>query len=316
MSSLLRFKCSSNRRAPKPNALLPLTMHKLVLPILFLLCFTACKRSKFESDFERISYDGERRTYLLHVPSSYNGDESVALVIALHGGTGSAKNIEEQSGLPSLSNEKGFILCSPNGLNNTWNAGNCCGKAEEKKVDDVGFINALIEELEANYAIDPRRIYVTGMSNGAMMSYRLACELGDRIAAIAPVAGTMVFDCVPAEPVSIIHFHSYEDSNVPWNGGVGDGISDHYNPPLDSMLNAWVGFNSCIELSSEQTDDYDMIEWLGCDAATDIMLYLSHDGAHSWPMGTKPRKKADDPSQALDANALMWEFFESHSKEE
>jgi polyhydroxybutyrate depolymerase len=116
--------------------------------------------------------------------------------------------------------------------------------------------------------------------------------------------------------VSIIHFHSYEDHNVPWDGGVGDGISDHYNPPLDSVLNAWASFNHCIEIVSEQSDDVDVIQWRGCDASADVVLYLTTDGGHSWPMGSQPRKEADEPSQAVDANALMWAFFEEHQRQE
>jgi len=290
-------------------------MKNLLLTLTILLALSGCRRSKFESDYEKLSYDGETRSYLLHVPSTYDQDSLTPLVIALHDGTGSAKNIEQQSGLPNLSDEKGFILCSPNGIKKTWNAGWCCGKANENDVDDVGFIDALIDEISAQYSIDPNRIFVTGMSNGGMMSYRLACELGDRIAAIAPVAGTMVLDCEPSTVVSIIHFHSYEDSNVPWDRGIGDGLSDHYNPPLDSVLYSWALHNECIEVNSINTDEYDLIEWNGCNDGTDIQLYLTNDGGHSWPMGTKPRNKADEPSQAVNANELMWEFFEAHAKQ-
>lgn len=287
-------------------------MQRIVVVLVMMVALVGCRRSKFDSEFNRLRYDGERRTYLLHVPSSYDEGQATPLVIALHGGVGNAKNIEEQNGLPSLSDEKGFILCSPNGYKRAWNAGWCCGKAQEEDVDDVGFISAVIDEIENEYNIDPKRIYVTGMSNGAMMSYRLACAMSDRIAAIAPVAGSMVFDCEPQRPMSIIHFHSYEDSNIPWAGGVGDGISDHYNPPLDSVLNSWSLFNQCIQTSSESTDDYDFISWIGCDEGTEVQIYLTKDGGHSWPMGTKPTRKADEPSEALDANALMWEFFEAH----
>jgi polyhydroxybutyrate depolymerase len=306
--------CWGAREKRRVRAEMYFWVMRWTMALCVLLTLVGCKRSKFDSDLHHLRHDGERRSYLLHVPAAYDADSATALIIALHGGVGSARNLEEQSGLTALSDEKGFLLCSPNGMNRTWNAGQCCGKAQEKDVDDVGFIRALIEEIEGEYNIDPKRIYVTGMSNGAMMSYRLACELGDRIAAIAPVAGTMVYDCAPTEPVSIIHFHSYEDSSVPFDGGIGDGISDHYNPPLDSVLYSWVIYNSCIELTSQSLDEYDVLRWQGCNAASDVVLYLTRDGGHSWPGGVAPRGEADPPSEAIDANALMWEFFEGHPK--
>ncbi|MDP4664435.1 MAG: hypothetical protein NWQ55_12000 [Salibacteraceae bacterium] len=284
--------------------------------LISLFAFSACQRSKFDSEYETLKHDGEKRSYLLHVPEGYSSDSAVALIIALHGGTGSAKNIEEQSGLADFSDEKGFILCSPNGLNRTWNAGNCCGKASENEVDDVGFISALIDEVSANYSINSKQIFFTGMSNGAMMSYRLACELSDKIAAIAPVAGTMVAtECNPSQAVSVVHFHSYEDENVPYDGGIGNGISDHYNPPLDSVFNAWNGFNNCaLSTYFSYNDNVDFWSWLNCTDSTELQLYITKDGGHSWPMGIAPRKNADQPSVAINANEVMWHFFMSHPK--
>jgi polyhydroxybutyrate depolymerase len=294
--------------------------HTSRFPLLFslliaLLLMVSCKKSKFDSEFKKLTHDGENRTYLLHVPEQYDESEATSLIIALHGGTGSAKNIEQQSRLPELSDQEGFILCSPNGLNRTWNSGWCCGKAAENNVDDVGFISKLIDELLSDYNIDPKRVYVTGMSNGAMMSYRLACELSDKIAAIAPVAGTMVSEtCSPSNGVSIIHFHSYEDSNVPDEGGIGDGISDHYNTPLDSVMNIWSGFNACQENTFENRDGYDYFSFTNCSDSIEVQLFITNDGGHSWPGGTKPRNKSDETSSVLKANELMWAFFEEHAK--
>lgn len=274
---------------------------------------SGCKKSKFDSEFRKLNHDGEKRSYLLHVPASYDDSKPTSLIFALHGGTGSAKNIEQQSQLPELSDQEGFILCLPDGLNKTWNAGWCCGKASEKNHDDVGFISKLIDELIGEYNIDPKRVYVTGMSNGAMMSYRLACELSNKIAAIAPVAGTMVTESCNAEnAVSIIHFHSYQDKNVPWDGGIGDGISDHYNTPIDSVMSSWKGSNLCGSDSTENRAGYDYFSWANCSDSSEIELYITDDGGHSWPGGTQPRNKADEPSTTINANALMWAFFQAH----
>jgi len=289
---------------------------KLIPLILFIVWFSGCRKSLFNSDQHTLNHDGVKRSYLLHLPTDYDHTQTNSLIIALHGGTGSAKNIEEQSGLADFSDEKGFILCSPNGLNRTWNAGWCCGKANENGVDDVGFISKLIDELIQEHNIDPKRVYVTGMSNGAFMTYRLACEITDKIAAIAPVAGTMNFNqCEPSGSMNIIHFHSYLDSNVPYLGGVGDGISDHYNSPLDSVFNFWAIHNNApikTETANDQTFDY--TSWTGGPDSSEVLWYMSHDGGHSWPMGTAPTRNSDAPSTKLNANELMWDFFQKHPK--
>lgn len=245
------------------------------------------------------------------MPASYSDANAKTLIIALHGGVGSAKNIEEQSDLAEFSDEKGFILCSPNGINRTWNAGWCCGKAQEKEIDDVGFIAKLIQEIKSDYNIDAKRVYVTGMSNGAMMSYRLACELSTEIAAIAPVAGGMVFnDCEPTEAISIIHFHSYMESNIPYLGGIGNGISDHYNSPLDSVLNFWRMEMNCLVSTTVYLNEEVTIEkGTDCVDSNEVVYYYTTDRGHSWPGGRAPTRKGDGPSEAINANELIWDFF-------
>lgn len=285
--------------------------------ILTLLIIIGCRKSKYESEQFKIKVAGENRTYLLHFPTNWIEADTTSLIIALHGGTGSAKNIEDQSGLSALSDEKGFIACYPDGLHRTWNAGECCGKASSNNVNDVQFIAQLIDQLLADFAIDPKRVYITGMSNGGFMCYRLACELSDKIAAIAPVACSMTFDdCSPENPVSVIHFHSELDANIPFEGGVGNGLSDHYNPPVDSVFKIWGGFNGCSVQSEIDNSDHGYIlkTWSSCADSSDVHYYMTADGGHSWPMGKKPRKQANEPSQVLDANALMWEFFKDHPK--
>ena len=283
--------------------------------LLVLLLSNSCKKSEYDSEEFTIKVDGEKRKYLLHESSMPK--DLYPLVIALHGGTGSPLNIEEQSLLSLTADQEGFYVCYPEGKHRTWNAGGCCGKAVKNDVDDVNFISELIDHLITNYPIDPERVYVTGMSNGGFMSYRLACALSDKIAAIAPVAATMNFEpCNPGEAVPIIHFHSYLDSNVPYLGGVGDGISDHYNPPLLDVLNDWSLYNGCINTTSskESFSNYDHFSWTSCDSTQSIELYLTQDGGHSWPYGTKPRSKADEPSTAINANQLMWDFLQKHRR--
>ena len=167
-------------------------------------------------------FDGLTRTCLVHVPSSYDDSVPTALVIVLHGYTGTAEGMESLTGFNEKSDEEGFIVAYPQGLSQRWNVGFGSLKFD---TDDVGFIDELIDRLEEKYAIDPNKVYVTGFSNGAMMSYLLGAELSDKIAAIAPVAGSIgsmsnVLERIPdpSEPVSVVVFHGTADTSVLYEG--------------------------------------------------------------------------------------------------
>lgn len=272
------------------------------------------------SQYDSIYFDGIYRTYQLHLPIDYDENEALPLIIAMHGGFGSGPQLELQSQLSIKSDEENFIVVYPEGVKSllnirTWNAGECCGFASNNDIDDVGFIDALLDSLSDMYNVDSLRIYATGMSNGAFMSYRLACELSHRIAAIAPVAGSMtVTDCLAENQVPIIHFHSYLDSNVPFEGGYGDGFSNHYNPPLDSIFNVWSAINNCVNTNDTIFNDieYARIVWDNCDCNTSIEYYLTQDGGHSWPGGVES-EFGDPVSEYINANDLMWSFFEQYT---
>jgi polyhydroxybutyrate depolymerase len=199
------------------------------------LSLLACSRSvraipSPSTDTTRtLSFDGAERTYFLHIPASYDGSQAVPLVLDFHGGAGNAQNQLRVSGFESLADEVGFIVATPNGSGRlgdvilTWNGGTCCGYAVANNVDDVGFARALVADVQTVARIDMKRIYSTGLSNGGIMSYRLACEAADLIAAIGPVSGTQnITPCKPSEPVSVIDFHGSADQHLPYNGGVGD----------------------------------------------------------------------------------------------
>lgn len=273
------------------------------------------------AQYDSIPHGGYNRTYLLHLPTGYNSIDSLPLVIAMHGGFGNADNIQNQSQLSVKADIENFIVLYPEGVKgglfniSSWNAGACCGFASSSNIDDVGFINALLDTIVSQYLIDTNRIYATGMSNGGFMSYRLACELSDRIAAIAPVAASMtVSSCTPMRSVPIISFHSYLDNNIPYYGGVGSGFSNHYNPPQDSVLNAWASNNSCTVINDTIVDNaqYTFIKWYGCDCGTQIHQYVTQDGGHSWPGGTQT-VIGDSVSNYINATDLMWEFFQQYS---
>ena len=175
--------------------------------------------------------DGRQRTYHLYVPTSLPKQGSVPLIVALHGGVGSGQQFEANSGFDGLAEANRFLVVYPDGVlvgsrlmpnGRVWNGGACCGSAVKDNVDDVGFLTLLIDHLAASYAVDPAMTFAAGHSNGGIMSYRLACERQDKVAAIGVQAGWMAIDsCSPARPVSTLHIHGSADQNAPFNGGRG-----------------------------------------------------------------------------------------------
>lgn len=268
-----------------------------------------------------LTIDGLNRTYLLNLPPNYNESSDFALVLALHGGGGSAAQVEKNYFLTDKANQEKFAILYPEGVQSdgilrarTWNAGTCCDYAVEKQIDDVKFISTLIDEILKKYPkLNRKKVYATGMSNGAMMSYRLACELSNKIAAIAPVAGAMVTNqpCVASRPVPILHIHSKLDTKVPYNGG--RSTFGFTIPPVEQGINTWLKNNSC-NATTKTVMDYTLYthtKWTNCSNSS-IEIYLTKDGGHSWPRGEKVRSAADEISEAINANDVIWDFFKRY----
>lgn len=270
-----------------------------------------------------ITVDGKERTYILNLPPNYYEETGFSLVIGLHGGGGSGEQFESSTELTTKANAANFIVVYPDGVRGngllaarTWNAGGCCDYASENSINDVKFISAMIDQLIAEYKINPKKVYATGHSNGGMLSYRLACELSNKIAAIGPNASTMVVTqpCNASRAVPILHMHSVLDQNVPYLGGTGSGVSKHYNPSLDSVLNEWQRRNQCSQPAKLVIDNssYKLTKWFDCSNNVSMHYYLTKDGGHSWPGGKAGSIIGDTPSKAINANDLLWEFFQQH----
>jgi polyhydroxybutyrate depolymerase len=218
-------------------------------------------------------------------------------------------------------NSCGFIAVYPEGVQSngplrlrTWNAGTCCDHAMENNVDDIKFISEVIDFMIITYHADPARVYVTGMSNGGMMAYRLACELPQKIAAIAVVSGTMLVKeaCSPARAMPVLHIHSTLDTKVPPAGGTG--LAGYHYPAVDSALDVWHSINSCNEEPlREQKNGYTLTRWTACRDDAAIEYYLTDDGGHAWPGSAKTRARADNPSVAINANELILNFFKKYA---
>ncbi len=282
---------------------------------LILLITTFVWVNQTYAQYQSIHFDGHNRTYLVHLPTEYTEATDLPLLIAMHGGFGNAYSMQNLSQLSDKADAENFIVVYPEGIEggpfniSSWNAGWCCGWSSRNDIDDVGFINALLDSLIDDYAIDTQRIYATGMSNGGFMAYRLACELSDRIAAIAPVSASMSMNaCNTERPVPVISFHSYQDTNIPSNGGIGSGASKHHNPSQDSILNVWSNNNSCSSTSDTlvKNAEYTLVQWSDCDCGTKIHHYITEDGGHTWPLG-------DATSNYIHATDSMWLFLEQFS---
>jgi polyhydroxybutyrate depolymerase len=272
----------------------------------------------YRFSFER---DGLTREYLVHVPKGYRGGPT-PMLIALHGGGGSADYQADDSKyrLISKSEQAGFIAVFPNGYSRfksgilgTWNAGACCAAAVRDKIDDVGFIREVIARVEKQANIDKRRIFATGMSNGAMMSWRLACEAPE-IRAIAPVEGTdNTATCNPSRPVPVIEFHAINDEMVNFNGGPGPKSFTQVNfTSVPATQAKWVALNRADPKAKRVLT----VAGAHCDlhpakpGGAPVELCVTDTGGHSWPGGgTQQGRK--QPSMAISANDLMWSFFSS-----
>jgi polyhydroxybutyrate depolymerase len=273
-----------------------------------------------------LAVGGLQRSAIVHIPPQYDRTVAMPVVLAFHGGGANADNMVRFSGLNDKADEAGFIAVYPNGTGRlqrmlTFNGGNCCGQAAANGVDDVEFTRRLLDELVAVATVDPKRVFATGMSNGGIMAYRLAAELSDRIAAIAPVGGPMgTKTCNPTRPVSVIHFHGTDDAFAPFQGGRGKGLSgtDFYSVP-DSIA-AWVEADGCgptpvtIRLPDTADDGTTVTRTTygqGKDGA-EVVLIVIEGGGHTWP-GREPRLALLGKStRDISANDLMWEFFQRH----
>jgi len=272
-----------------------------------------------------LTNDGRERSYLVHVPPAYQAGTSLPLVIILHGGGGNAKSAMKMTGMSIKADKEGFIAVYPNGtgrLKNrllTWNAGHCCGYAFEKEIDDVGFIRALIENLQRQFHIDPNRIYAAGMSNGAMMTYRLGCEISEKIAAIAPVAGALGSEtCRPESPLSVIIFHGTADEHVLFEGGKPHkslGRPERIDKAVSYAVSFWVKHNGCSAVPQKQENGNIVHEtYLAGRNGAEVVLYTIKGGGHAWPGGRRGRLQGDEPTQEISATDLMWDFFIRHPK--
>lgn len=275
------------------------------------------------ADGPLVSHRIGNRTYQIFVPAR-NG--RLPLVIALHGGGGNGAQLAKSAGLIDEAAKEGFVLALPEGSSRfgkleTWNAGGCCAYAMREKIDDIGFIRALIDELERTQPVDPKRIYVVGMSNGGMMAERVAIELGDRIAGAAVFVGALFGnEPRPVAAVPMLIVNAEKDEQVPIAGGTSTtGIVRRsqgmpYRPSRYAAT-FWATANRCTTNPTKaETADYVRERWTGCASGADVDFYIVKGAEHGWPGRGLGRPGVTRNTGKIDGTALMWEFFAAHHR--
>jgi polyhydroxybutyrate depolymerase len=271
-----------------------------------------------------------QRSYCAHVPGSYDGTKPVPVVLAFHGGGSNARQMEHFCGLTDKADAEGFLVVYPSGTGRTeqlltWNGGNCCGYAQHEKVDDVDFVRKLLDDLEKVVRVDADRIYATGMSNGAIMSYLLASELSDRIAAIAPVSGPMgTKDCHLKRAVPVLHFHGSDDKFAPFKGGRGErSLSQTEFYSVEHSIACWVKANGCrgepvvVEEKAQVADGTNVTRktWGGGKNGAEVVLIEISGAGHTWPGRQPALLYLGKSTKNISANDEMWEFFKKHPRQ-
>lgn len=295
-----------------------------------LLVAAAGQAADKKDEVHKLDFGGLHRSYLLHLPAGAPAG-LLPLVLALHGGGGTGASMAEMSHFDAQADYSGFIVAYPDGTDKdrpvremmgkqgflTWDSGNCCGYAHDHKVDDVGFIRAVVAEVEKQHPVDPRRVYATGISNGAMMSYRLACEASDLFAAVAPVAGIIdVAECKPSHQVSVLDFQGTADENVPIDGGLGKkAVEKESRPPVQQSIDFWAKEDGCSVTVQAKAKELQMTDYGGCDAGTAVDYYVVQGGGHAWPGGDRMAFFLDKPDPNVDATYEIWQFFKDHPKQ-
>ncbi len=301
-------------------------------------------------------HDKLKRNYKVYVPKKYNPTHLTPTIMAFHGGGGNMKRSPNFFQLNAKADQETFIVVYPEGIGvkiggevlGSWNGGDCCGIASDNNIDDVGFVKKMIAEIKQKFNIDNKRIFATGMSNGAIMSYRLACEMADQIAAIAPVASIGHYkNCHPSRPVPILHIHGLADPCAPYNGctdckscvqkylseiGIKN-IKLRYSNAISvpDYIDTWKKINGCSNKTrvSYKNRDAECKLYLNCSDKTDLELCLVENMGHVWPgkatYGTdacqrnpngflcRSWKETVGPTNtSLPANDLIWDFFKKH----
>jgi polyhydroxybutyrate depolymerase len=244
----------------------------------------------------------------------------------LHGALGDGRQAEMAYGWNAEADRRGFVVAYPDGLLRSWVVSpDCCGPGVHEGVDDVAFIRAMVDAVSAGLPIDPARVYATGISNGGMLSYRLACDTST-FAAIGVVAGKLLGQCPSPAPISVIHVHGTGDDIVPYDGRPGKMNNDGQGlvpvkidaGSVPDQIANWRKGEHC---GAAQTHTAGSVttSLAHCPQGRDVELITVADAGHQWPGGlsmpaVEHLLKLPPPSKALDATDTIWQFFSAHPR--
>jgi polyhydroxybutyrate depolymerase len=286
-----------------------------------------------------LAHDGLKRKYIVHTPPSYNPANPTPLVLNFHGGGASAEGQMAFSEMNDKSDQAGFIVVYPEAPRKykVWNIGprDPNGVKDESPYRDVDFVRALIQTLKQKLNIDENRIYATGHSNGGFMTYRLACEMADTFAAVAPLSGNMFVPvCNPSRPISVLHLHGTGDLFVPYEGGPSSDKIPKFMRNSENIISTpalvdlWSRKNSCPAQSQVtfQKGKTTCVSYSPCAGGTEVALCTSQGAGHTWPGAVKYKEKRQgflakktrsligETSEDIHANDVIWDFFTKHSR--
>jgi len=259
-----------------------------------------------------LMHGGIQRSYIIYVPANYSGNQAVPLLFNFHGYTSNANEQMWYGDFRPIADTAGFIIVHPEGTQDNTGTTHFNVGWGQSTVNDVSFTSFLIDTISAQYNINLDRVYSTGMSNGGFMSFRLACELSDRIAAIGSVTGSILpgtlSSCNPSHPMPILQIHGTSDQTVPYGGGAG------WSSPINTLVNWWATENNCTspatitQMPNISTSDNTTVEkqvYPDGDACTEVVHYKVAGGSHTWPgsLFNSPGTNYD-----IDASLVVWKF--------
>jgi polyhydroxybutyrate depolymerase len=268
-----------------------------------------------------IQAGGVERSYLLHLPASRGAGQAMPLLLVFHGAGGEGAGIASHTGLTAPATARGYAVVYPDGVERRWNDGRRAGGGQ----DDVEFVRILLDSLSHELPADPKRIYATGISNGAGLAYRLVCDLPGIFAAIAPVAGAPAAGiearCAATRPVSVISFQGTRDRLMPYEGG---HVSIRRGQVLSAQRSAalFAEVNGCtpppaVTAEPDTVKDGTRVRrsaYGGCREGREVVLYTIEGGGHTWPGGPPVGRLVGRVSRDLDATRTMLDFFDRHSQ--
>lgn len=279
-----------------------------------------------QDEFRTLTFEGQGRTYMIHVPPSYDAGTPVPLLLMLHGRGGDGNGIAKLTNFSDLADEHNFIVLYPDGLDNQWNYVKDVPGYTGMTQDDTAFLLELLDEVSGQYSVDEKRIYVAGFSNGGFMTQRLACDAPERFAAFASVAaagfGGMPALCQTPSPLSILLVHGTLDAVIPWQGMVrGNGFM---LAPVTDTLAFWSQYAGCegevtdtaLPQKGESSETSVTLFSVGCDDDNEVLLYAVQGGGHNWP-GVDDLISQDwagSTNMDIGASEVIWEFFSRHKK--